>query len=196
MEGQYVAVVGSLVTDGAHESDDVVPTEACKIFDLIGLSKACSSNNPDYVREAEENVIKQDWGYGHNDAADDPARWTEVHPPDNIVELPDPGHAETLREVAVLAKDDCLLQYACDTETVDTDIAPPAACSSGIDYQELVGQAAGETNLATIAAGNTAGTGAQITVFGDHIHVHIAVQGKAPYKALGRFKALYRVYCA
>jgi hypothetical protein len=187
-DGKYVRVVGSLVTDEPHEHQAGFPTFACGNFGAF-----CSDL-------AKDNDIKMAWGNGINDQASDPARWTEIHPPDLIEALPDPGHKETLRGIAVLSEH-CLVGH-CAAQTVDEDIAPPTPCPSGtrLAYQELVGAAPNETNLATVEGGNRAGlngsnTGAQITVGANSIHVHVMVRGRSANGAYGRFKALYRVAC-
>ncbi len=187
-EGQYVRVVGSLVTDEPHEHQAGLPTFACGNFGLL-----CSDL-------AKDNDIKIAWGNGINDRPEDPMRWTEFHPPDLIEGLPDPGHKETLRGIAVLSEH-CLAGH-CAAQTVDEDIALPAACPSGyrLDYQELVGTAPNETNLNTVEDGNAglhgSNTGAQITVGANSIHVHVMVRGRSANGAYGRFKALYRVFCS
>jgi hypothetical protein len=186
-EGEYVRVVGSLVTDQPHEDQAGLPTFACGNFGVL-----CSDT-------AKDNDIKMDWGNGINNQATDPARWTEIHPPDLIESLPDPGHKETFRGVAVLSEH-CLVGH-CGSQTIDEDIAPPAACPSGyqLGYQEMVGTGSNETNFATIEEGNGPGpgssTGAKITVGPSSIHVHVMVRGQSANGAYGRFKALYRVYC-
>jgi hypothetical protein len=111
-DGQYVRMVGSLVTDSPHESEAGIPTWFCRNFGIL-----CGA-------QAKLNSLKMNWGEGRNETADDPARWTEIHPPDLIAIRLDPGHKETLREVAVLAEH-CLIGR-CASQTIDEDIAPPA----------------------------------------------------------------------
>jgi hypothetical protein len=181
--GQYVRIVGSLVTDEPHFSEAQVPTWLCRNFNV---RPACS------FETAQVNSVKQTWG--GNKAETDPdnvARWTEVHPPDIIVVMKDKNPTETLRGIA-LAAGNCLL--FCGTESIDEDIYPPGprpSASATFRVKELVGP---ETNYGTIVEGNTDKNGAEISYFPDHVHIHAKVQGQIFWGAPGKFKALYRVF--
>jgi hypothetical protein len=165
LENHYVRMVGSLVTDVPHYGDH--PT--LRLWGVCGLLSC---------RWREED-------------RDNPARWTELHPPDKIEILDAQGPhypRYTLKEAAVIAPPGPFLDP--HMETLDVDLRPSTFGCPGqhIAVQELVGS---ETNFRTIVEGNPRLDGAQITVYQDHVHVHVAVRSNGDVP--GKFKALYRL---
>jgi hypothetical protein len=191
-EGNYVRVVGSLVTDASH---NMAPAWNKGFPDVEGY--------PEDTYKTEAQKVFGGESQAYYDSEDAPARWTEVHPPDLIVALPDPGHTDTVRGVALFAGG-CVIG-PCGTQIIDEDLFPPAPCAGStptLRYEELVGRASGETVFSSIIEGS--GTpdqvysGAKIAQSMDHIHVKVAIQGSDEIAGRkdGRFKAIYRVYCA
>src|SRR4051794_4546515 len=148
--GDYVRIVGSLITDAPHGGDP---------FDDFTLGES------------------------------NPARWTEIHPPDIIERLPDKQRNETLQAVRVWAKPR-------QASVLDVDLPapprPPWAESLHVTEVVLPG-----TRQESIVKGNATKTGAALTVLGDRVHVHVMVSGTlagAAVPAPGRFAAVYRVF--
>jgi len=87
--GRYIRVVGSLVSDAPHATK-----AAAGVWLVRNLGLAV---DPEHVIYAAENA----WSEGGEENRDNPARWTEIHPPDRIEPLPAREPAETVRGVAV-----------------------------------------------------------------------------------------------
>ena len=174
---QYVRVVGSLITDSGHVEEAIPPQLECRYFGV-----AC-----DWDSDTRAKTALRIWGDADN-------RWVEMHPPDIIAVLKNgPGSpAETFRGVAAVS-DNCLsaIGQHCASTSLDTDIAPPGPQPHGarIAFAESVGS---ETNADTIVEGQTQTD--RVTVFADHVHVHVVVRGQTAWGAPGKFKALYRVW--
>ncbi len=160
--GDYLRVVGSIVTDEPH------------------LGGALNVG------------AKQDWsdGYSAFDEAN-PARWTEIHPPDVIQKLDNPGRKETLHGMAVIASAGPLDLSGKDQSCTATLPAPPQpAPNQRVAVREIVGA---ETDLQTITEGNANLSGALIVPGQDSVTVHVKVHGQPFGGKQGRFKAVYRV---
>jgi hypothetical protein len=153
--GDYVRVIGSIVTDEPH------------------------NGGPNQWQE----------GYGEHDELN-PARWTEIHPPDIIQKIPDPGYAVGLYSVAVIASAGLFDFGGKDQSCTATFPAPPNPQSNvPLTVQEIVGP---ETVLSTITEGNATLTGAQIAIDANSVTVHVAVHGDWNGQQ-GQFKAIYLV---
>jgi hypothetical protein len=170
--GKYVRMVGSLITDEPHCTVGGDLGDAITKWARSGCSGPFDSRNP--------------------------ARWTEMHSPDLIVEIPDPPNA---RDVTVTAVADVAENglFSGETNTIDVDLSPPAnqfvngVCPGGVQVDERVGA---ETNYGTITDGNATLTGARIDHYSNHVHIHVTVHGEGGYGAPGKFKAIYKVSCA
>jgi len=170
--GDYVHVCGSIVTDEPH-------------LHQIG---------PVYYNPA------RDWSTGFDPFEEaNPARWTEIHPPDLIEKLPDPGRSECLYALAVVAKSGDLdpggTQRSLTISLPAIPLNPPPLSSppsagQRVAVQEIVGV---ETDLTTITEGNSSLTGALIVPGASAVTVHVAVYGQGLGGAPGKFKAVYRV---
>ena len=177
-QAPYVKVTGSLVTDEPHTTESEVFTWLAREFNIVRSS------------EDEARAVRQAWDYRAPTDPNNVARWTELHPPDGIWMLGTKTPRYTHKGVAVFARNGL---FAGDQQALDVDIYPPGPQPSGMRaaVQENVGP---ETNFSTIIEGNASKSGAALTLYPDHVHVHVKVQGQAAWGAPGKFKALYRVY--
>ena len=164
--GQYVRVVGSLITDKPHRND------AHGYHWLEGV-----------------------W-FGNSNHEDEPTRHTEVHPPDTIEVLAeDRRRTETLRGVVVAAPG-VVTGFPAEVSVLDVEIpAPPRPTGDvTLEVEEFV--RASETDFSTIVEGNADRTGARLTKLEDRVRVFVRVRGKKSVVggSAGKFVALYRVY--
>ena len=166
-DGDYVRVLGSVVSDKAHIPENDPP-----------MKDAVSG-----------------WRTGLGNNENDDARWTEIHPPDWIEVLPPQPVTQLLRGVTVIAPG--TYPWRSRVETVlDVDIpAPPAKPrpDAVLRYREFVGP---ETLVDTIIEGNTTKTGAAITPIANGIRLHVKVGGTRSFVGggPGKFRALYWLY--
>ena len=178
--GDYVRLVGSLITDEPHDGQGVIGTFACQTFGI------CADG-------AEERTVELDFSHGLSSFnAANPARWVEMHPPDLVARLPAQQRANTISAVELDASN--CLAFSCSTETADFDIPAPAIMPDGsvppasamLQAQQMI--IGVSTNFRTITSGPT------ITAFHDHVHVHVTTQGQTGWGANGKFVAIYRVH--
>jgi hypothetical protein len=178
--GDYVRLVGSLVTDEPHDGDGPIGTFSCQTLGIC-------------VGDAEERTVELDFAEGLS--ATDPsnqARWVEMHPPDLLARLPSQQQSNTVRAVELDASN-CFVS-PCGTQTADFDIPAPSIAPGGgapspsaiLQVQQLIIGAS--TNYRTITQGPT------MTAFHDHVHILVATQGQGGYGANGKFLAIYRVH--
>jgi len=125
------------------------------------------------------------WGFQPKEHPYNPARWTEIHPPDHVHVLPPQERDETVRCVAMVARAD--LSFS-ETRKLDLKIKPPGDRPDPrayVDYIEAIG---GETTTGRIVRKN-------ISRNSDHIHVIVWIKSD-PLLAGGEadFKAIYRVF--
>jgi hypothetical protein len=173
---QYVRVVGSLVTDDPH----------LDCYVIVG----CINADP--------MTVFWRGSFSDTDPAN-PARWTEVHPPDviSVIAEPNPEAIETVRCVSVGAPNALLAVK----KMLDLDIAAPSpgSATATLAFKESVDTGPGYTVGSSIADGqdndaNGIKDGAKVDMFNDHIHVHVAVESKPFFGTTGKFKACYRVF--
>ncbi|GEM_PF-5717134 len=194
--GMYVRIVGSLITDEPHDQSAGVPTWWVNSFGESAPGEQGQAG-PDAL-----NALQLDWAGGLNSYdANNPARWSEIHPPDIIADIDTSSPimpTETFEGVTVMSKN-CIGGYpgaSCTPTTLDVDIAPPSNMPvghNGVNCTEIVSRF---TNFRTIIDGNNGSSnnsGAKITFFSDHVHVHVTVQGQTAWGAMGKFVAFYRV---
>lgn len=91
--GRYVRVIGSLVSDAPHARKATV---GAWLFRNFGLSLS-----PEHCIYAAQEI----WSEGGEGDPDNPARWSEIHPPDRIEPLPNRPPSETVRGVAICIRD-------------------------------------------------------------------------------------------
>lgn len=173
-ENIYVALHGSLVLDHAHSGD-----YSGNFFDA---ARVWDGTNHFDNNERDPN---------------NPARWTEMHPPDAIVPLPGnpDGDGYMGRAIALVASNGLFYGDASlFDQTFDAPPPPTNRPYTHLEVQEMVGP---ESNLSTIipGTGNSTNTGARIDVLpsasGTQVRLRIAVQGQGGYGIPGKFKAIY-----
>jgi hypothetical protein len=177
VEGQYVRIVGSLLTDEPHARGD--PGQGVNTFMCLNFG-ICGTSSLEHTKVKNELME----GYAATDP-NNPMRWTEIHPPDVIAWLDTRAQTNTVRAV--------LLDAAGETQTADFDIPAPGPAPSpcaGLQCQETIIGAV--TDLRTVIKGNRDLTGGAMTNFSDHFHIYVATQ--ASNGGLGKFGAIYRVY--
>jgi hypothetical protein len=133
--GLYVRVVGSLVSDAPHGTKATAGVWLVRNF---GLAVA-----PEHVIHAAERA----WSEGGEDNPDNPARWTEIHPPDLIEALPARQSEETVRGVAVRRPDGILSRTAKPMDLSMTPPAPRPVWARGIAVRETILDAALEASF-------------------------------------------------
>jgi hypothetical protein len=166
----YVEIAGALVTDEPHYDD----------------SARCGS-------------VGQLWSGNENEQdAGNPARWTEIHPPDSIRSVPfsppriGSGSFGSLQAIAVLSAD------GRENTAEVTFSYGPGTYPAGVPPQveEFVGP---ESALGTVTTGNATHSGAAIdvSVTSDgttNVLIRVGVTGRPG--SPGKFKAVYRAYWA
>ncbi len=179
--GQYVRVVGSLVTDQPHLGESSFPTFYVLTF---GYEAARSALGEQYAAEGEGQAITQFWG-GTNAA--DPrhaARWNEIHSPDYMEVLAPREPTETVRCVALVAQNG---SFEGQVERLTAEIRPPARPSRWhvLSLRKRVGEATLASSVQVDEFLPLAGP--------DRARVRVQVQGQAGFGSFGRFFAVYRV---
>lgn len=171
--GDYLCVIGALVTDDPHW--DEPHRRAAKAWG---------------DRETK-------WGFQPKEHPHNPARWTEIHPPDHVHVLHPIEQVkfreETVRCVAMVAQagsnwwHDRILNY---------DIEPPGSRPDPLATLECIEAVGGETTTDLIVEGNSHRTGARITKYPDHVNVYAHIRGESGYifRKDADFKAIYRVF--
>lgn len=196
--GQYVRMYGAIGLDTSHVGSN---NFGAWLYGATGLQ------NKPYNPIADPALVQvEGWWNGCDNISQyftscsditsqygDEARHSEMHSPDIIAQLPDPGRRETVRAVAVVAEN-CITPQGvfspCDSQSLDEDIYPPPNPSfrnpdgsmPQIDCLEYQGS---ETNATTI-------TSHSFVPVGDHCHLHVSVMSIED-GAPGKFKAIYRV---
>ena len=169
--GRYVRVVGSLVSDAPHATKATI---GVWLFRNFGVSV-----DPRHPVITAQKI----WSEGREDNPDNPARWTEIHPPDEIEPLPDREPSETIRGVALCLR--CgLLQGA--SEPVSLELSPPGprpAWASGIHVTEHVLAVSPNVTFGRSVAIS------RVTTEGNFARIRID-PGSA---AVNKFAAVYRV---
>jgi hypothetical protein len=157
---------------------------------LVADEPHTQSNGPDY------RVAAIDWQGGPGDdvryAANNPARYTEVHPPDSIV----------LDQRPNLVEDD-LIGVAVSMGT--TDVTPlPAQQELTVTLHPATNQPPGtklqveeivlpDSYLPSLVEGNPTLTGAALQVNVSSFDLHVKVQAAPFNQHTGRFAAIYRM---
>lgn len=154
----YVRVAGSVITDIPHRRGDL----------FGGASWA--------------------WAAGRDSsAADNPARRTEIHPPDMIGRLTPRGRLETFRGVAVVAGNGV---FEGPSTTLDAEIPAPPKPPPRPDYEwrlRVVEELGSETNPGTVKEHD-------LQLGATAAHLHVVVERTGIRGTPGKFKAIYRLY--
>jgi hypothetical protein len=124
--GRYIRVVGAFASDDPHSTKAAAGVWLVRNFGL--------AVDPVHVIHAAENA----WSEGEEENRNNPARWTEIHPPDEIEPLPARKPTETVRGVAVRIPDGAFSQPA---KPMEISLAPPGprpAWAQGIRVMETI----------------------------------------------------------
>lgn len=178
--GQYVRVVGSLVTDEPHMSQDQLVTNYVLRF---GFQAAVNLFGAERARGGQTNAIRLMWG-GNRGELDPthPARWNEVHSPDYIAVCQDKVRSETVRCVAIVAQNGL---FSGDVESLSAKInAPPRPTPWHVlSTRKRIGSS---TIASTVQVD-------ELIPLTDGVRIRVQVQGQAGLGASGKFFAIYRV---
>jgi hypothetical protein len=178
--GQYVRVVGSLVTDAPHVAED-----------WIGHAKTWFL--PSWMSDVDEKrrAAQATWGNYDDKSPTHPARYSEVHPPDRFDPLSEPPlqNREGVRGVAIVASNGAI---SGEERTVEFLLCPPAPRPSGTAQLMVREHVGPDTNYKTIFIGNAAKSGAQINTLAGGMRVRVGVRGEGGWGAPGKFKGIYR----
>lgn len=194
--GQYVRVVGALITDDPHLDSGLVNKVTSPPCWAPGADHSHLENTP--LEVCDLNAVKHAWAgdqfvaplWANQRCASDPshpARYTEMHPVDFIGVLEDDETrkppVESVRVVAIVAENGLT---SGKREALTFDLAPPGPRAMGatIDVVEQIDNE--HTNQATIETHT-------LTRHDDRVTIDLAVRGQANYGAKGKFKAVYRV---
>ncbi len=165
--GDYLCVIGALVTDDPHWADGSA------------------------LQAWGDRILK--WGTNPKEHPYNPARWTEIHPPDHVHALPPKAREETVRCVAMVAKAG---PTTAQERILNLDIHPPSSRPDPLATLECVEAVGGETTTDLIVDGNSARNGARITKHQDHVNVYVFIRGERGIfvRKDADFKAIYRVF--
>jgi len=145
---------------------------------------------------ADYRVAAIDWQGGPGDdvryASDNPARWTEVHPPDSILldQQPNPDEDDLIGVAVSIGTTDVTpwpTQQELTVTLHPTTNQPPG---TKLQVQEIV---LADSYLPSIIEGNANLTGAALTVGVSSFDLHVKVQAAPFNQHTGRFAAIYRM---
>ena len=176
--GDYVRVVGSLITDAPH-NDEPGKWVVERLHTWFGGGAA-----------KEYAAVSRAWegGRADHDPAN-PARWTEIHPPDLMERVGGPARRELLRAVAVIARSATFSPRAA-VRTIDVVLQPPGARvpHERVGFREYVGpETRPESVLSHVVRPRDDGIYVHVTVRGDRFD---GAFGGGP----GKFKAVYHLW--
>jgi hypothetical protein len=181
--GQYVRVVGSLVTDEPHLSRNWFATNTVLQYGQSGYDQIKQWFGQETADLGQTNAIKVMWGGTTESDPNHPARWNEIHSPDYIGVLASPDLRETVRCIAVVAKNG---PTAGDTEGITVEIPVPPGRPTrwhAVGYGRLLGPS---TVMITVKT-------EQVTLLPDGVRVHVEVQGQGGLGSHGKYFGIYRV---
>lgn len=178
--GDYVRVVGSLVSDEPHMMQDQIATNYVLRF---GYGSAVQVLGQERADNGALAAVKWLWGGNlHSDDAAHPARWNEIHSPDFFEVMQPPDRNEIVRCIAVVAQNGT---FSGDIEEITAEIPLPGRTSRWhtIGVQKTIGPA---TIFSTILRD-------EVSIAHHRVRVHVRVQGQGGLGANGKFVAFYRV---
>lgn len=163
--------------------------------DYVRIRGALVTDFPDHVTWKYPHTGPNWFGFEHNDP-NNPARWTEIHPPDLIERIDPPKwsdgliHNEAATCVAEVAEGGYL---SGDTNTLDVNIypLPKPDPQAKFQWKEYIDYTGGNTISPTLGKGYDVGPNE------DHLHVYVPVSGDSSLwggGAWGKFKACYSVF--
>jgi hypothetical protein len=165
VQGQYVSVYGSLITDGPHGSS----------FPHLW---APAGKVP---REIDKWCPGWPWAYPDT-GRDHLARWTEIHPVDKIQMQVDPGRHETVYGLLLTSN-----VSDCNSMTVTLKPEAPRPPNTIAAYKELIGSETRDPN------NDPRRHYVRVTKSADHITVSANTCGDS-LGSHGRIKAIYRLW--
>lgn len=169
--GRYVRIVGSFVSDAPHATKATVGVWLAQNFRFTLA--------PEHLIYAAQKI----WSEGGEENPGNPARWTEIHPPDLIEPLPDLAPVETIRGVAVSVPSGVFRE---ETQQLELALSPPRprpAWAHGVRVRELVLAVSGET------AFERAVLASRVVADGDSARITINPR----WAGVAKFAAIYRV---
>jgi hypothetical protein len=169
--GRYVRVVGSLVSDAPHATK---ATAGVWLVRNLGMAL-----DPQHVIHAAESS----WSEGGEESPDNPARWTEIHPPDLIEPLPDRAPEETVRGVTVHPPEGA---FSRSSAPMDLTLAPPGprpVWARGIAVRETILDAPLESSFQRSLAA------CRLEEARDGVRIHVDLKSSGAEK----FAAIFRV---
>lgn len=169
--GRYIRVVGSLVSDAPHATKATAGVWLVRNFNL--------AVDPELVVRAAEKT----WSKGGEEDPDNPARWTEIHPPDLIETLPAREPTETVRGVAVSTPDGAFARVA---RPMEISLAPPGprpVSARGVRVLETILDASLESAFERSLAA------CHVAQAGDRVRIRIDLE----FAGANRFAAIFRV---
>jgi hypothetical protein len=182
--GQYVRIVGSLVTDDPHvrinEEEADYASENRAIHGIVG------GDDPTTL------AVRLFWEQER--LANSPfngSRWTELHPPDRVEVMPNAPQrdAQMLRSVLVAPPPDL---PGGETFTFDyvLPLPPSTATPSAPRVREIVGP---DTRPRTVRGHATPPPAQRVTINHDNVHFHITVTRRGSATTPSGFQAAYLI---
>jgi hypothetical protein len=177
--GNYARLSGSLLLDDAHDAagwlDSLFQTRDWRV-----ASRIWSGTEP----------------LAKNTSIDNPARHTEMHPPDVREQVAEGFSTSGRRAIAIAVAAD---HGAFVGESTDFNInfaAPPRPTNRAVSQLVVEESIGPETLWRSIKAGNSTLTGAAITISpspaeATSVNIHVRVEGQGGWGAPGKFKAIY-----
>lgn len=179
--GQYVRVVGSLVTDQPHTA--------------VGAAAEQPDDVPDNgfadVEVPEVMEMRRLWELGRGER--DPrnlARWTEVHPPDTVSVMAPRDTSVTMRSVLVGPSPDAPVGSPATLDAVIVPPRPKPRPDATIQVEEIVGPG---TRWRRATPARMRDRARRFDVLADRVVLHIAVGGGPKLQNPLSFQAVYRV---
>ena len=180
--GQYVRMVGSLVTDDPHVRITEEPADyAASDRDIHGILGG---------DDATTLAVRLFWEQerSNNDPANG-SRWSELHPPDLVEVLPSRPRTEVLRSVLVATPPD-LAPGAVFTFDVNLPLPQPAVSGATPRVVEAIGP---DSRPRSLRGRSGAPPANRVTITRSGVQLHIAVARHGTMTTPSAFQAAYRI---
>jgi hypothetical protein len=180
--GQYVRMVGSLVTDEPHDKEAAPRTNEVL---RLGLPAASLLMSPADLVVAAANAAKWIWMESVPDEnPTNPARWNEIHSPDYIEVLGNKERSRQLYQVVVCAQNG-LLSGDVERTAIELHGPPRRPPNTLLRWRQFA---------STWTLSDTVKEGPFITPADDHITVNVTVQGAAGLGSSGKYAELFELW--
>jgi hypothetical protein len=180
--GQYVRMVGSLVTDDPHvRNSEQTPDYASANREIHGI---LGGDDPVTL------AVRLSWEQGRAETnPNNGARWSELHPPDRIDVLPPRPRTEEMRSVLVAVPSDL---PAGKTYTLDTTLPLHHVGAPGTTPRvtEIIGP---HTRPRATDRTSTPPPTTRVTITPAAVQLHIEVTRRGNPRTPSRFQATYRI---